>query len=123
MAFEVKVFREITAYRARIFFGLPTRVAVVGSLTLILCVGLFVAGCVYDFRDLAQWIIVAVAILATLACVRPQGLAMETYLGYIGRYYERPRIYTCSQEGRSRHETRPRGRAERDKIALLEAHN
>lgn len=124
MAFEVKVFREITAYEARIFYGLPSRVALALALVGPPSVGLLILGYLYDLTDVLQWFLVWVWLVATALCMRVRGLTMETYLGYVRRYYQAPRIYVYSQEGRMKHEAPiKRRKDQRAKIALLEREN
>ena len=120
MALEVKVFREITAYQARIFFGLPARVAIVGAIALPPCVGLLVAGYIWEVTDILQWVVVVICVVATAMCIQVRGLAMEVFLRYVKAYYASPRVYLYTQEGKKRESARKTSSKERERIALLE---
>ena len=97
MALEMKVYREVRAYEAKVMFGLSWRQLGALAVGIPLAGGLF-AGIAYalhqtgqswdDATDAAMWVIFPILIpVAAWGWWRPKGLKPERFIGYLIRYY------------------------------------
>lgn len=138
MALEVKVFREITDYQAKVIFGLSWRQA--GTLLVAIPVlggvyaGFFLAG----LQDLGVVVVSVVMVpAAAFGWVRPMGIPFEKYVGYFWAFRQGRKFFTFSKvdlkdlDGEKRNEDEikeakalpRRGRRARKKFAAFESTN
>lgn len=104
MALEMKVYREVRAYEARVMFGLSWRqlaalivgIVVAGSAFAAISYGLHEGGATWeDATNVAMWVIFPILIpVAAWGWWRPKGLKPEQFFGYLIRHYLTGKVLT-----------------------------
>jgi hypothetical protein len=130
MAFEVKVYREVTRYQARVLFGLSWRQLAVVAVAFPVVAGVYGACFLAGQENLGVILVTLAAIPAVcVGWVRPAGVPFEKYARYWFAHRFGPRHFTYSSSicGEATHEetstsslTR-RSRRARRRIAAGEA--
>lgn len=97
MALEMRVYREVSAYEARVMFGLSWRQLAALAAGVPLAAGCFSAiawalhhtGATWaEATDVAMWVIFPILIpVAAWGWWRPKGLKPEKFVGYLLRHY------------------------------------
>lgn len=95
MALEVKVFREITDYQAKVIFGLSWRQA--GSMLVAIPVlgGVYALFYLGGLQDLGVVVVTLLAVpVAGFGWVRPMGIPFEKYIKYFWAFRQGRKFYT-----------------------------
>lgn len=94
MALEVKVYREITEYQAKVIFGLSWRQA--GSLlaALPVIIGAYLL-CYWNGLDDLGVVVITVLVVpvAAFGWARPMGIEFEKYIGYYWAFRQGPKYF------------------------------
>ncbi|MEF3322421.1 PrgI family protein [Gulosibacter sp. GYB002] len=96
MALEVKVYKEITDYQAKVMMGMSWRQLACAICALVLGGGVFAIFYVLNMKDLGQWLAALIAVpFGAFGWVRPRGLPFEKYAGYVlaHQWNSKRRIY------------------------------
>ena len=98
MALEVKVFRDLGAYRAKAWFGMTGRqfIALSGVVALVI-VGIVLTS-LLSLPDWTQYVLFALIIpLAVWGWGHPMGLDVEEYLRDVKDFHNLPRQFTYAE--------------------------
>lgn len=104
MALEMKVYREVHAYEARVMFGLSWRqlgalavgLPVAGGVFAAIAYGLHQGGQTWgEATNVAMWVVFPILIpVAAWGWWRPKGLKPEKFFGYLIRHYLTGKVIT-----------------------------
>lgn len=95
MALEVKVFREITDYQAKVVFGLSWRQAGTMLVTIPILSGVYAACFFLDLQDLGVVVVTLLAMPAAgFGWVRPMGIPFEKYIRYFWAFRRGRKFFT-----------------------------
>lgn len=88
---EIRIPKEVTDYKAKLFFGLTTRQCLSTGLALIINVPLYYFGKKYILEDVLGWLIVLIASpLMLFGFFKYNGMAFEKIAKYFVNYYLKP---------------------------------
>lgn len=126
MSLEIKAYKEITAYQAKVLFGMSWRQLLVAGIGLLVLPALYAVAWWAGSEDLGTYAIAIAAMpLFAIGWIRPKGLPFEKYIGYVVSHhlgekrflYRQVPQFSCEVESRYDEEatkqTRPRGKRQR----------
>lgn len=99
---EIRIPKEVTDYKAKLFFGLTTRQCLAVGLALVINVPLYYFGRNYISEDILSWLIILIASpLVLFGFFKYNGMTFEKFAKYFIDYYlklqKRPFVYKKSQ--------------------------
>lgn len=98
MALEVRVYREVTAYQAKVVMGMSWRQLACAAVALVVLGPIYAAGLWMGHEDAATWVIAVLAMpIGAVGWVRPKGLPFEKYAAYVWAHKMRPQRLEYAQ--------------------------
>lgn len=88
---EVRIPKEITEYKEKLFFGLTVRKFVSLAIALLVCVPLFIFGREFISEDIISWIVILVAVpIMAFGWFNYHGMNFETFIKCVIKFYREP---------------------------------
>ncbi|OLO58634.1 hypothetical protein BKH23_12810 [Actinomyces oris] len=99
MALEIKVYREITAYQAKVMMGMSWRQMACSAIGIIVVGGTYALCFWAGQSDLGSWMAALLTMpFVAVGWVRPKGLPFEKYARYFWRYKWDPQKRLYAQD-------------------------
>ncbi|XCB29564.1 PrgI family protein [Arcanobacterium hippocoleae] len=102
MALEVKVYREVRDYQARVLGGMSWRQLLIVGVWFPVIATCYGVCWYFGFEDLGVVVVVFLALpMVAIGWMRPMGIVMEKYVGYWWAHVQGRKIFTFNQEMRA----------------------
>ncbi len=105
---EIRIPKEITEYKEKLFFGLTTRKLISLIVAAAICIPLYIFGSEYINEDILSFAIIIIAApIIAFGWVNYHGMNFETFAKYVLKFYLEPQkrpykekniFYSCREE-------------------------